>query len=107
MRAGLLRETIIFEDLKETKGASGFVKKEYVPAFTVKACRKKLSATVGDGVEAFEEFIGKTLIFQVRFNPAIKDTQRISYQGKKYSITLLDKQIQDKAYLITCRKINE
>lgn len=107
MRAGLLRETITFEELRETKTVSGFMKKEYTPALTVKANRKKLSAIVGDAINASEEFIGKTLIFQVRFHPAIKDNQRVSYLGRKYNIELLDKQMQDNTYLVTCRKINE
>lgn len=103
MRAGLLRETLIFKELKEISSPSGFVKKEYVPILTCKAYKKKLSSVIGDGVNAMEQFIGNTIVFQIRYNPTIKENQKVEYQGKDYSITLLDRQ-QDNTYLITLAK---
>lgn len=105
MRAGLLRELIEFKEPKETQSDSGFPRKEYVSVYTCKAYRKKLSAVFGDGMNASEEFIGKTIVFQVRYHPIIKDTQRIGYCGNEYQIKLLDPQV-DQTYIITCSKID-
>lgn len=105
MRAGLLRETLIFKELKEVRSSSGFVKEEYVPILTCKTYKKKLSSVIGDGVNAMEKFIGNTIVFQVRYYPVIKEDQRVEYQGKNYSITLLDRQ-RDNTYLITLTKID-
>lgn len=107
MQAGLLREIIDFEEAKEVKTASGFIEKEYVKVLTVKAYRKKLSAATGVKINAFEDFIGNTIVFQVRWHPAINEKQRIHYQGNTYKIVLLDRQRQDNTYIITCSKDNE
>lgn len=106
MRAGLLRETLIFKELKEVRSPTGFVKKEYVPALTCKAYKKKLSSVIGDGVSAMEQFIGNTIVFQVRYYPVIKENQKVEYQGQDYSITLLDRQL-DNTYLITLTKTDK
>lgn len=103
MQAGLLRERVVFEEARKVKTESGFVEKEYFPILTTKAYKKKLSAVGGDGVNAFESFIGNTVILQVRWNPVINENLRIDYQGRKYKIKLLDKQT-DNTYIITCSK---
>ncbi|MFV0587380.1 phage head closure protein [Bacteroides reticulotermitis] len=108
MRAGLLKEWITFYGLKESRTPSGAVEKKYDEAvLKVRCYRKKITAPVGNGLNAYEEFTANTLIFQVRFNPLISERQRISYQGRMYKIVLLDKQHEDNTYLITCSKINE
>lgn len=106
MRAGLLRETLIFKELKEVRSPTGFVKKEYAVVLTCKAYKKKLSSVIGDGVNAMEQFIGNTIVFQVRYYPVIKENQKVEYQGKDYSITLLDRQ-RDNTYLITLTKTDK
>ena len=101
MRAGLLKEWITFYGLKESRTPSGAVEKKYDEAvLKVRCYRKKITAPVGNGLNAYEEF-------QVRYNPTINERQRISYQGRMYKIVLLDKQHEDNTYLITCSKINE
>lgn len=107
MRAGLLNETLVFKDLKDIKSPSGFVKKEYVAVLTCKAYRKKLATVVDrDGVNAMEQFTGRIIVFQVRYYPVIKENQQVEYQGRDYSITLLDRQ-RDNTYLVTLTKIDK
>lgn len=106
MRAGLLNETIfIFEEEKKTS-PSGFVTKEFVEKYKIKAYRKKLSSSVGTGINASEEFISNTLVFQVRQYSFLNESIRIKYGNLFYKVTLLDKQ-SDNTCLITCTKQNE
>ena len=106
MRAGLLTETIQVCDLIRTISPSGAEKKEYVPTHTIKAYRKKLSASVGNGINASEEFIGNTLVFQVRKYKFLNENIRIKYGINFYKVISLDLQ-SDNTYLITCSKVNE
>jgi len=107
MRAGLLREFVEFLELREEKSNSGFSKKEYTSSLKTRCSRRKLSASMGDGINANEEFISNTVVIQVRYNSLINENNRIKYNGKMYSIILLDRQLQDNSYLITMSKINE
>lgn len=106
MRSGLLTETIAIHQEQTTKSASGAVRKEYVETHRIKAYRKKLSAAVGSGVNASEEFIANTLVFQVWRYSFLNDRVRIKYGGHMYKIIMLDRQL-DNSYLITCTKVNE
>lgn len=106
MRAGLLTETIYIYELQKTTSPSGAVTKEYVEKHKIKAHRKKLSASVGDGVNAYAEFIGNTLVFQTRKYSFLNEDMRIKYGNNFYNVVLLDPQY-DKTYLITCNKIDE
>lgn len=106
MRAGLLTERITFFEEQTIKSpASGAIRKDFVEVQSIRAYRKKLSASLGNGINASEEFIANTLVFQVRKYSFIKESMQIGYNGKRYSITLLDEQ-SDNSYLITCSKIN-
>lgn len=107
MRAGLLREILVFEELKAVTSPSGAVSKCYVKVYTCKGYKKKLSfIRDADGMNAREEFIENTLVFQVRYHPVINEKQRVLYQGQYYSITLLDWQRFDNTYLVTLSKMN-
>lgn len=106
MRAGLLTETIHICDLIKSNPPSGAEKREYVPTHTIKAYRKKLSASVGNGINASEEFIANTLVFQVRKYSFINENVCIKYGENFYKIILIDSQT-DNTYLITCSKVNE
>lgn len=106
MNAGLLTETIIFEEAKEVKTESGFIEKEYVQILTMRAYRKKISAS-SNKLNAFEDFIGNTIIFQTWFHPAINEKLRILYKGNTYKIVLLDRQRYDNTYTIICTKEND
>ena len=48
MRAGLLKETLIFEALTKEKTPSGAISKEYKEVFRCRAYRKKQSIITGD-----------------------------------------------------------
>lgn len=106
MRAGLLTETIHIYELQRTTSPSGAVTREYVETHKIKAYRKKLSASVGDGINAREEFIENTLVFQVRKYSFITEDIRIKYGNNFYKVILIDPQ-RDNTYLITCSKDNE
>lgn len=106
MRAGLLTETIHILELKKTISESGAEKREYVETHKIKANRKKLSASIGDGVNANEEFISNTLIFQARKYSFLNENIRIKYGIHFYKVILLDPQ-SDNSYLLTCIKVNE
>lgn len=107
MRAGLLNETLIFKELKSEQSDSGATNKKYVPVLTCKAYRKKMATVVDkDGVNAMEQFTGRIIVFQVRYYPVIKENQQVEYQGRNYSITLLDRQ-RDNTYLVTLTKIDK
>ena len=105
MRAGLLEHKLIFKELRKIQSSTGAVKKEYVPIYTCKGEKKRLSV-LGNGIQANEEFIGNTLIFRVRWNPIIRDSQRVEFEGVDYDIFLLDSQGRRDSYLVTLRKIN-
>lgn len=106
MRAGLLKEILVFEEPTEIKTPAGSIEKEWSPVFSCKAYKKKLTASGGEEMNAYEDFIEKTVIFQTYQYPIIKDTMRIRWSGNLYRIVLLDPQRQDRSYLITCRKEN-
>lgn len=106
MRAALLTEIIHIHKLQKTTSDSGAVTKEYIETHKIKANRKKLSASVGDGVNANEEFIGNTLVFQTRKYSFLNEDMRIKYGNHFYKILLLDIQ-SDNTCFITCSKINE
>lgn len=106
MRAGLLTETIHILELQKTTSSSGAEKREYVETHKIKAHRKKLSASVGNGINASEEFIANILVFQTRKYSFLNEDMRIKYGNHSYKIILIDKQ-SDNSYLITCSKVNE
>lgn len=108
MRAGLLRERLEFQELRIIKNPdSGATKKEFVTVLTARANKRKLTAVVNsDGVNASQEFIGSMIVFQVRYNPVIKMSQQVIYEGQKFEIQLLDRQ-KDNTYLMTLKRKNE
>ncbi|MBF0577736.1 head-tail adaptor protein [Dysgonomonas sp. GY617] len=106
MRAGLLTETIDIYEPRKITLPTGEVSKEYFKTRTIKAYRKKLSASVGSGINASEEFIANTIVFQTRVYSFLNEDMHIKFGNRFYSIVLLDKQ-RDNTYLITASKNNE
>lgn len=105
MRAGLLTERISLYEYQKKESDSGFETKEWVKLRDIKAYRKKLRALVGDGVNANEEFISNTIVFQIRAYSFINENLRVEYNGVTYKIILLEKN-PDNSYLMTCSKNN-
>lgn len=106
LRAGLLRETIHIYELKKTTSETGSQTEKYVKTHTIKAASKKLTASMGNGVNANEVFIANTLVFQVRKYSFLNEDVRIKYGSRFYKIILIDPQL-DNSLLITLSKINE
>lgn len=105
MRAGLLREILVFEEATGIRTPAGSFEKEWKPVFTCKAYKKKQTVQRGDETNAYEDFIENTVIFQTYQYPVIKDTMRVRWNNNLYRIALIDPQ-PDRSYLITCRKEN-
>lgn len=103
----MLREIIVFEKPEKKKTPSGFINSEWKPFFTCKACKKKQTAPRSDDINAMEEFIEKTVVFQTYRYPLIDETLRIRWNGKLYRINLIDPEPTDNSYMITCTKIND
>ena len=106
MRSGSLKDRICLLSLQETKNETGGVKKDYVCTHTIRVERRKLSAVLGNGVNASEEFIGNTIVFLSWKYPFLKENMRVRYNNIIYSITLIDPQPDSQSCLITCKKVN-
>lgn len=107
MRAGLLTEIVCIYELVKSTHESGEEIKEYLPKYHIKANRKKLTAVVGNGINANEEFIGNTLILQTRKYSFLNENVRIKYGDNMYKVLLLSLESDKNSYLITCSKINK
>lgn len=106
MRAGLLRESLVFKELVTTQSPSGFVERKYEPVLTCRASRRKMSAIADrSGVNAMEQFIGNMIVFQVRNYPQIKEDCRVTYRGTEYVVKMVDLQ-RDNTLVITLEKLN-
>lgn len=107
MRAGLLREILVFKSPVETKSPTGAVKKDYQEVYRCRACRRKMALIADkDGVSAMEQFIGHTLVFQVRNCPVIKENQHVVYNGNEYLLKMVNPQLSDNTLLLTLEKID-
>jgi hypothetical protein len=106
MRAGLLREILVFKELREHQSETGFVVKEYEEVFRCKGYRRKMSLVVDkDGINAMEQFIGRTIVFQIRAYPIIKDSQRVVYMNNIYEIKMIDPQ-RDNTLILTLGRVD-
>lgn len=106
MRAGLLaRESITFQRNEESKTVSGQLVKIRKDVCTTRC--NVIKQKGNEKEEAQEIFQTSTLIFQIRFNHLIKDTDTILYNGASYKVVLIDKNIWDRSMKITGTQINE
>lgn len=107
MRAGLLRDIVIFKEPIEVRTDTGGVRTEYRQVLKCRAYKKRFSnGTDKDKVDALKEFFGHFGVIQVRYHPLIKEDQILEFRGVDYKIILLDKQY-DNTYLINVNKINK
>ena len=108
MRAGAMRETLVFSEHTETQTSSGAVVKSWVEKYTCRAMIKRSSPVFDkDGVEAKEEYTGINLYFIVRMTSSIHEKMRIAYGGYQYDIVLIEPIYADKTLLIQTRRVNE
>ena len=106
MRAGRLTEILEFQNEIRKRNPTGEIEYVYESILSARAERLKLTAVMDkDGVNASELFIGNMLVFRLRYNSLINDNQRVLYQGKKYSIQLIDKSRNE--LKITLNRIND
>ena len=106
MRAGLLREILVFKELREHQSETGFVVKEYEEVFRCKGYRRKMSLVVDkDGISAMEQFIRSTIVLQIRAYPIIKDSQRVVYMNNIYEIKMIDPQ-RDNTLILTLGRVD-
>lgn len=107
MRAGLLRDVVIFKEPRRTRTDTGGIKTEYVEVLRCRAYKRRFSnVTDKDKIEAYKEFYGHFGVFQVRRHPKIREDMILVYRGVEYKIILLDPQY-DNTYLINVNKLNE
>lgn len=108
MRAGLLREIVIFKEPRTDQTSTGALRKEYVPVLKCRAYKKRFSnVTDKDKIDAKEEFYGHFGVLQVRYSPKINDRQIVEFQGVDYKIILLDRNRTDNTYYVNVNKLNE
>ena len=108
MRAGAMRENLVFMQYAETQSLSGAVIKSWVDRYTCRASIKRSTPVFDkDGVEAKEEYSGINLYFIVRMTPVINEKMRIKYDGYQYEILLIEPNYADKTYLLQTRRVNE
>lgn len=103
MRAGALKEILIFEALTKEKTPSGAVSKEYKEVFRCRAHRKKQSIVVGDE-NAKEQFIGQMTVMLVRKYPQIDYSCRVKWAGCTWEIKMIEP--RDNELTLTLKKLN-
>ena len=102
MQAGLLREKLVFKESVDVVTPSGFKKKDFRDILTARAYKKRSSGA--EKLQAKELFNSVSLTFLLRYNPLIKDTQIVSYNGNDYTISFMDKNIKDNTLEIILNK---
>lgn len=90
MRAGLLKDTLVFEEQVEVKSSTGFISKEYKEIFRCRAYRKKQRLLAGQEENAHELFVHQTLVMQVRKYPQIRYGQRVRYADCIWEIKMIE-----------------
>lgn len=106
MRAGLLsRSFISVWRLWEEQTPSGQIKKTKKEVCKVRCYVK--SQKGGEKEESKDIFDSREVIFQIRYNPYIKDSDFLTYQESDYKITFIKDNIFDHTKEITAQKINK
>lgn len=106
MRAGLLKEKLTFLDAVTTITPSGAPVKQWNPVYSCRAYKRRTTTSIGDGINAKEVFVNYNLVFQVRYNPLISDSQRVEYRGRTYKIVPPLDYRQDNTYIITLNRVD-
>jgi len=102
MQAGLLREKLVFKESVDVVTPSGFKKKDFRDILTARAYKKRSSGA--EKLQAKELFNSVSLTFLLRYNPLIKDTQIVTYNGNDYTISFLDRNTKDSTLEIILNK---
>lgn len=89
MRAGLMRDVLVFEAPVEETTASGARKKTYSVVFQCRAQRKN-QKTVGGDEQAKELFLGQMVTFVTRKYPKITYNCRVRWMDCLWEIKLIE-----------------
>lgn len=103
MRAGSLKETLIFEAPEEKETTWGNTSKEYNEVFRCRAYRKKQSIIAGDE-NAKEVFLGQMVIFLTRKYPQITYNCRVIWAQSTWEIKMIEP--HDNELTLTLKKLN-
>ncbi len=105
MRAGLLKEILVFESPTKQETDSGFVRSGYAEIFRCRARRVKQHAVLDDEESAREVFMGQTAVFQTRKYPQITYDCRVRWGGALWLIKMIEPESNE--LTLTLRKIDE
>lgn len=106
MRAGLLKDIVVFKAPRKVRSRTGGVNIVYDDVLRCRGHKRKFSnVTDKDRVDAYEEFNGHFGIIQVRYHPKIKEDQIVEFRGTLYKIILLDLR-DDHTYWINVNRLN-
>lgn len=105
MRAGLLKEFITIYRYENVQSPSGQIVKEKKITGTLRTYRLKSN---GQNKEVAKElFDTLKIIFQIRYNPDVEDSDFIEYNNNEFKITFIDNNILDRTMKLTAEKINQ
>ena len=89
MKAGTLKEILVFEAKNLQPTASGAVGKDYKEFFRCRAAKKNQSLVSGDEV-AKEQFLGQMAVMVVRKYPQIDYGCRVRWAGFAWEMRLIE-----------------
>ncbi len=104
IRAGSLKDTLIFEALTKEETPWGDARKEYNEVFRCRAQRKKQSVLQGED-NAKEVFIGQMVVFLTRKYPQITYDCHVKWAECTWEIKMIEP--RDNELTLTLKKINE
>ena len=104
MKAGLMRDVLVFEKAVEEQTPSGFLHKSYAEVLRCRAWKRRQSALQGEE-QAKELFVGQTAKFTVRNYPEIDYGCRVRWAGLLWEIRLIETYKGE--LTLTLRRIDE
>lgn len=105
MRAGLLKEFITVYRYENIQSPSGQITKDKKVVGLFRAY--KLKSNGSNKEVAKELFDSLRIVFQIRYNPNIEDSDFIEYNKNNFKIILIDNNIWDRTMKVTAEKINQ
>lgn len=104
MNAGILRTPIKVYGKERHKTPSGYEEERDVLLYEPRAyIRKQMQSYDKDGVQAYEQFFGATIVFKVRVYSRLAEAVEVEYQGRRYNIVQQQEQY-DRTVLIICKR---
>lgn len=89
MRAGLMRDILVFQKKETVQTASGSMKDTYSEVFRCRAWRRKQSIVSGDE-QAKEIFLGQMAVLRVRKYPEITYQCRVEWADCLWEIKMIE-----------------